>query len=73
MTNFLDCVRTRKRPNADVEIGYRSTLLCRLGNIAYRQRSTLTWDSSRATLADKTAADGLLAREYRRGFELPVV
>ena len=34
--NFLDCVRTRKRPNADVEQVHLSTLLCHYGNIAYR-------------------------------------
>ena len=33
--NFLDCVRSRKRPVADVEIGYRSVSPCLVGVIAY--------------------------------------
>ena len=34
MRNFLHCVRSRKRPNADVEIGQRSVTVAHLGNIA---------------------------------------
>jgi hypothetical protein len=34
IANFLDCIRLSKRPNADVEIGYKSTLWVQLGNIA---------------------------------------
>ncbi len=34
--NFLDCVRTRNTPNADIEEGHRSTLLAHLANISYR-------------------------------------
>jgi len=35
---FLDCMRTRKRPNGDVYIGHRSAQASHLGNIAYLQR-----------------------------------
>ena len=34
--NFLNAVKSRQRPNADIEIGRRSTALCHLGNISYR-------------------------------------
>ena len=33
--NFIDCIRSRQRPNADIEIGRISTTLCHLGNIAH--------------------------------------
>jgi len=39
--NFFECMRTRKRPNADVEIGHRSTTSCLLGNIALACRRKL--------------------------------
>ena len=34
--NFLDCVKSREKPNADIEVGHLSTRLCHLGNIASR-------------------------------------
>jgi len=70
--NFLDCVKSRARPNGDIVEGYRSSLLCLLGNIAHRQRGTLEWDSAKGTLSDAESAK-LLTRDYRRGFELPTV
>ncbi len=45
--NFLDCVKSRDKPNADIEIGHLSTRLCLLGNIAFRTGKNLTFDASR--------------------------
>lgn len=45
--NFLDCVKSRKRPNADVYIGHRSAQASHLGNIAYVQRRQLNFDPQR--------------------------
>ncbi|MBI4876975.1 MAG: Gfo/Idh/MocA family oxidoreductase [Acidobacteria bacterium] len=42
--NFLDCCRTRKRPNGDVWIGHRSAQASHLGNIAYVQKRRLNFD-----------------------------
>ncbi len=42
--NFLDCVRTRKRPICDVEVGFYSTLPCLLGLLAIRERRPFAWD-----------------------------
>ncbi|HEY3282571.1 MAG TPA: Gfo/Idh/MocA family oxidoreductase, partial [Armatimonadota bacterium] len=42
--DFLSCVRTGERPKADVEVGVASTLLCHLGNIAYRTGHVLNTD-----------------------------
>jgi predicted dehydrogenase len=69
--NFLDCVRTRKRPNADIEIGHLSTRLCHLGNIAHRVGRKLTFDPSREAFRHDGEADTLLAREYGPRFEMP--
>src|SRR5713226_2884198 len=42
MANWIDCVRTRKTPNASVEIGYRSAIAAHMANIAYRQKQRIT-------------------------------
>ena len=68
--NFLDCVKSREKPNADIEIGHLSTRLCHLGNIAYRTGKKLTFDAANESFHD-AAADSLLAREYSSRFEMP--
>jgi predicted dehydrogenase len=44
--NFLDCVRSRRAPNADVEIGYHSTLPCLLALESMRRNAALGWDAA---------------------------
>ena len=48
--NFLDCMRTRKKPNADVEIGHRSTSLSLMANISLAVGQRLEWDAASGTL-----------------------
>lgn len=43
VANWLECMRTRKQPNADVVSGHYSALACHIGNIAYKQRSRALW------------------------------
>jgi predicted dehydrogenase len=45
--NFLDCVRSRQRPNGDVLIGHRSAQASHLGNIAYLERRRIDFDPVR--------------------------
>lgn len=47
VANFLDCVRSRKLPNADVLIGHRSAQASHLGNIAYLERRRIKFDPVR--------------------------
>jgi predicted dehydrogenase len=47
VNNFLDCVRTRKRPNGDVLIGHRSAQASHLGNIAYLEKRRIDFDPQR--------------------------
>ena len=47
VNNFIDCVRSRKLPNADVLIGHRSAQASHLGNIAYIQKRRLAFDPVR--------------------------
>jgi len=45
--NFLDCVKSRKRPNGDVLIGHRSAQASHLGNIAYQEKRRIDFDPVR--------------------------
>lgn len=45
--NFLDCVKSRKRPNCDVLDGHRSAQASHLGNISYVQKRRLNFDPVR--------------------------
>jgi predicted dehydrogenase len=47
VTNFLECVRSRQRPNADVLIGHRSAQASHLGNIAYMEKRRIDFDPQR--------------------------
>ena len=73
LQNWLDCIRTREKPVADVEIGHRSVTVCHLANIARAVGRPLRWDPAAETFVGDTAADALLVRERRQGFELPEV
>jgi predicted dehydrogenase len=69
--NFLDCVKTRKAPNAEIEIGVLSTRLCHLGNIAQRVGRKLQFDAATETFIGDPEANKLLSREYSNRFEMP--
>ena len=71
LRNFLDCVRSGKRPHADVEEGHKSTRLCHLGNIAFRTGRALRFDAATETLVGDAEANRLLGRTYRKGYALP--
>jgi predicted dehydrogenase len=43
--NFVECVRSRKEPNAHVEIGYRSAVAGHMANMSYRQKQRITLES----------------------------
>ncbi len=73
MQNWLDCIRTRNRPVADVEIGHRSISVCHLANIARAVGRRLRWDPAGEQFVDDKAANAYLERPRRKGFELPTV
>jgi predicted dehydrogenase len=70
--NFLECVKTRKKPNADIEIGRLSTMLCHLGNVSYKLGRDVRFDPKSEKFGD-SEANKLLTKEYRSGYELPKV
>jgi predicted dehydrogenase len=70
--NFIDCVKSRQRPNADIEIAHASCATAHLGNIAYRvadQKLRFDWDKERFVASPE--ADKLLRRRYREKYVVP--
>jgi predicted dehydrogenase len=63
--NFLDCVKSRKRPVADVEEGHRSTTFSLLANIALATRSRLDWDLKAERFTNSDVANDLLDYQYQ--------
>ena len=59
---FVDAVRTRKRPAADIEVGFRSTTVPLLGNIAYDTGRNLHWDAVKEEFTGDAEANKHLAR-----------
>ena len=71
--NFLECIKSRQRPIADIEIGHRSSTTCHLANIAYRSKQRLVWDAASEQLREGSSeARALLHREYRAPWKLTV-
>jgi predicted dehydrogenase len=48
MANWIECVRTRKTPNAPVEIGYRSAIAVHMANLAYRHKQRVTLEIAKS-------------------------
>ena len=73
--DFLTCMRTRRRPTADLEtVGAPSSLLCHLGNAAWRLGRTVRWQSETGDFGADTEANELLTRaSYREPWRLPAV
>jgi predicted dehydrogenase len=65
--NFLDCIRTGAKPNADIEINHLAATLCHLGNIAARVGAALRFDPVAERITNHDDAASLVRREYRAG------
>lgn len=70
--NFANCVRSRSTPNADIEEGHRSALICHAANISYRiGNKQLTLDPKAERFVDNDKANALVKYEYRAPFTVP--
>lgn len=75
MGNFFECMRTRKDPICDVEIGHRSATVCHLGAISLRTKRSLTWDPEKEFFTGEHAdeANRHVAREMRKPYDYDFV
>ncbi len=71
--DFLASLRSRKPPNASVEIGRLSTTLCHLGNISHRLGRDVRFDPATGSFPGDEAANRLLRKPYRDAWPLPEV
>jgi hypothetical protein len=68
--NFLQSVKSRKRPNGDVEEGHLTAAMCHLGNISTRIGRGVRWDPQREEIPGDKEANGMLSRPYRAPWKL---
>ena len=64
--DFLQAIRKRSKPVADVEIGHRTATVCNLGNIAYRLKRPLRWDPVKEVFINDDEANKLTGREMKK-------
>jgi len=72
--NWIECIKSRKPCNADIEIGLRATTLCYLVNIVRdvgRVGEKLNWDPVAERFTNCDEANKLLSRPRRKAYELP--
>lgn len=69
--NFFDCIRSRKDPICDVEVGHRSASVCHLGAISLRTGKNLQWDPQKEIFTGEHASEAnrYLAREMRKPYD----
>jgi predicted dehydrogenase len=73
MGEWLECMRSRKMPSADVEIGHRSISICHLVNITRQLNRKLKWDPESERIPGDSEANAFLSRPRRKGYELPAI
>jgi predicted dehydrogenase len=68
--NFLDCIKSRAKCNADVLTGHLSTSAVLIGNIAHKQRLMLDWDARAEKFPNRPEANRWLSYQYRAPYKL---
>jgi predicted dehydrogenase len=70
--NFIECVRSRRQPNASAEQGHYSAMLCHLANVSWRMgNKKLAFDKKTETFTGEPEAGKLLKRTYRAPWVVP--
>lgn len=70
--DFINCIRTRKTPNSDIEQGHKSATLVHLANLSYRVgKKQLYYDSVSEKVTNSDEANIISRGTYRPGYEIP--
>jgi hypothetical protein len=72
MQNFFDCIRSRKQPICESEIGHRSVSVCHLGVLSMRLGRKLKWDPKHEKFVDDKDANKMLSREMRKPYDYSI-
>ena len=67
--NFLDCVKSRAQPAADLESGHRVATVCHLANISLRTGRKVSWDAEKEQIRGDAEANSMLLRPYRKPWD----
>ena len=72
MQNFVDCVRSRKKPIASIEVGCSTAITCCLGNMATELQRPVKWNPATLSFGDDKEAENhrLYYYEYRNPYKL---
>jgi predicted dehydrogenase len=73
VANFLDCIKTRQKPNCDIEIGAHIARFSQMGNIAYKLGRRVDWDDQKQEFKNDPEANAMAKAEYRTPWSLPKV
>jgi predicted dehydrogenase len=71
--NFLDCMRSRKQPVTNLEVGHYATATPHLGNISLRTGRKVRWDAAKEQVIGDEEANALVSKPYRKPWKLPEV
>jgi len=72
--DFINCIRTRKVPNANIEQSHKSAILVHLANLSYRVgKKQLYFDSASERVTNSEEANVISKGSYRSGFEIPEI
>jgi hypothetical protein len=72
LANFVECIRSRQKPNSDIERDHKSTVLIHLSNISYRVGGhKLDFDAKTETIKNSPEANKLLKGKYRKPWVIP--
>lgn len=70
--DFVDCVKARSKPRADLGSVAQTTVVCHLSNIALYAGETVRWDNQKQDIVTKSGRNTLsYKRPYRKGYKLP--
>ncbi|MBC7925049.1 MAG: hypothetical protein H7039_05265, partial [Bryobacteraceae bacterium] len=71
--NFIECVKSRRKPNADIEVLQATNTLLQLGNIVSRTGRPVKYEAATESIAGDSQANSMLGREYRKHWSTPKV
>lgn len=71
--DFLEAIRTNRRPVSDIETGHLATNMSLLGMISYKLGRSIVWDGERERIVGDPDANALLSRPYRAPWRYPSV
>ena len=67
--NFLECIKSRREPNSDLESGHRIATTCHLANISLHTGRKIRWDAEKEEIVGDAEAAKMLLRPYRKPWD----